>query len=109
LADEGIAVAAKTPYARKGDISIAYQVVGDGPVDLVLAGAGLFAALRPHSRPSLFAGLCGLLSTVLAADGGLRPYPGRVAVPVRWLLSGPPKAGHHVHVGRDITGIGAFA
>ncbi len=23
-------------YARSGDVSIAYQVVGDGPVDLVL-------------------------------------------------------------------------
>src|SRR5436305_2875474 len=25
----------KTQYARSGDVSIAYQVVGDGPVDLV--------------------------------------------------------------------------
>jgi pimeloyl-ACP methyl ester carboxylesterase len=28
-------VAAKTRYARAGDLSIAYQVVGDGPLDLV--------------------------------------------------------------------------
>ena len=29
--------APETRYARKGDISIAYQVVGDGPIDLVLS------------------------------------------------------------------------
>ena len=29
-------MAPETNYARKGDISIAYQVVGDGPIDLVL-------------------------------------------------------------------------
>jgi hypothetical protein len=27
-------------YARSGDVSIAYQVVGDGPPDLVLLVAG---------------------------------------------------------------------
>ena len=26
----------ETRYARSGDASIAYQVVGDGPIDLVL-------------------------------------------------------------------------
>ena len=30
-------MAPETRYARKGDISIAYQVVGDGPIDLVLS------------------------------------------------------------------------
>ena len=30
------AVPADTKYARSGDVSIAYQVIGDGPVDLVL-------------------------------------------------------------------------
>ena len=29
--------APETRYAKKGDISIAYQVVGDGPIDLVLS------------------------------------------------------------------------
>ena len=29
--------APETRYARKGDISIAYQVVGDGPIDIVLS------------------------------------------------------------------------
>jgi class 3 adenylate cyclase/alpha-beta hydrolase superfamily lysophospholipase len=37
-------VAPKTQYAKKGDISIAYQVVGDGPIDLVLVN-GLVAHL----------------------------------------------------------------
>ncbi len=35
-------MAPKTQYAKKGDISIAYQVVGDGPIDLVLVN-GLVA------------------------------------------------------------------
>jgi pimeloyl-ACP methyl ester carboxylesterase len=35
-------MAPKTRYAKKGEISIAYQVVGDGPIDLVLVN-GLVA------------------------------------------------------------------
>jgi class 3 adenylate cyclase/pimeloyl-ACP methyl ester carboxylesterase len=35
-------VAPKTQYAQRGDINIAYQVVGDGPIDLVLVN-GLVA------------------------------------------------------------------
>ncbi len=30
-------MAVETRYAKTGDIHIAYQVVGDGPVDIVLA------------------------------------------------------------------------
>jgi hypothetical protein len=26
----------QTPYARSGDVSVAYQVVGDGPRDLII-------------------------------------------------------------------------
>jgi class 3 adenylate cyclase len=37
-------VAPKTRYAKNGEISIAYQVVGDGPIDLVLVN-GLVAHL----------------------------------------------------------------
>ena len=37
-------MAPKTQYAKKGEISIAYQVVGDGPIDLVLVN-GLVAHL----------------------------------------------------------------
>jgi class 3 adenylate cyclase len=31
----------KTKYAKSGDVSLAYQVVGDGPVDLVIVGGFL--------------------------------------------------------------------
>ena len=30
----------ETRYARSGDVHIAYQVIGDGPIDLVLCRAG---------------------------------------------------------------------
>jgi hypothetical protein len=33
---EGVRLTPTTKYARSGDVSIAYQVVGDGPADLVL-------------------------------------------------------------------------
>ena len=29
-------MAPQTKYARSGDVSIAYQVLGDGPIDIVL-------------------------------------------------------------------------
>jgi pimeloyl-ACP methyl ester carboxylesterase len=29
-------LAPKTQYAKKGEVSIAYQVIGDGPIDLIL-------------------------------------------------------------------------
>src|SRR5438132_577256 len=59
----------QTRYARKGEISIAYQVVGDGPVDLVLvsgivshmalmwsepAASAMLRRLAPFSRLILF-------------------------------------------------------
>ncbi|HZM35427.1 MAG TPA: alpha/beta hydrolase [Burkholderiales bacterium] len=31
-----MAMTPETRYARSGDVSIGYQVVGDGPIDLVL-------------------------------------------------------------------------
>jgi class 3 adenylate cyclase len=40
-------VAPTTQYARNGDVSIAYQVVGDGPVDLVLS-LGYVSHLEHH-------------------------------------------------------------
>jgi hypothetical protein len=53
---------AETSYASCGDLSLAYQVFGDGPVELVFAGSfvshvELFWTLpefqaRPRSRPS---------------------------------------------------------
>jgi hypothetical protein len=33
---EGVRLTPRTRYARSGDVSIAYQVVGDGPADLVM-------------------------------------------------------------------------
>ena len=38
-------MAPRTGYARSGDLSIAYQVVGDDPVDLVL-GPGFVSHLE---------------------------------------------------------------
>ena len=38
-------MAPRTRYARNGDVSIAYQVVGDGPIDLVHA-PGSFSHLE---------------------------------------------------------------
>ena len=43
-----------TRYALSGDVSIAYQVIGDGPVD-VIAVAGLTAHIELHARvPRLY-------------------------------------------------------
>lgn len=33
---EGLRLTPTTRYARSGDVSIAYQVLGDGPSDLVM-------------------------------------------------------------------------
>jgi class 3 adenylate cyclase len=41
-------------YAKSGDVHIAYQVVGDGPIDLVLL-PGLFAQLEHHWEEPSFA------------------------------------------------------
>jgi len=42
----------KTQYARSGDVSIAYQVVGDGPIDLVLVlGFATHLELQWESPP----------------------------------------------------------
>jgi len=32
-----VVIQPKTSYARNGDVNIAYQVIGDGPLDLVFA------------------------------------------------------------------------
>jgi class 3 adenylate cyclase len=37
MRDSSVAVAPTTRYARSGDVSVAYQVVGEGPVDIVFA------------------------------------------------------------------------
>jgi pimeloyl-ACP methyl ester carboxylesterase/class 3 adenylate cyclase/DNA-binding CsgD family transcriptional regulator len=47
-------MAPRTRYARNGDVSIAYQVVGDGPIDLVHA-PGSFSHLEYHWEDPHFA------------------------------------------------------
>jgi hypothetical protein len=37
----------ETRYAQKEDISIAYQVVGDGPADIVVVSGLLFSTCQP--------------------------------------------------------------
>jgi hypothetical protein len=44
----------KTRYAKSGDVSIAYQVVGDGPVDLVFV-PGFVSHLELAWEEELFA------------------------------------------------------
>ncbi len=48
------AVTPVTRYAKSGDVHIAYQVVGDGPIDLVLI-PGLFTHLEHHWEEPTFA------------------------------------------------------
>ena len=44
----------ETKYAKSGDISIAYQVMGDGPIDLVLVSAGFITHLEfAHELPGV--------------------------------------------------------
>ena len=47
-------------YARSGDVSIAYQVVGDGPVDLVFARAFAGDLLSSWQQPLLVRHILGL-------------------------------------------------
>jgi len=42
----------ETRYARSGDVSIAYQVVGDGPIDLVLVSSWITNVEENWSEPS---------------------------------------------------------
>ncbi len=44
---------AQTRYARSGDVNIAYQVVGNGPIDLVLALGWVTHLERNWEEPSL--------------------------------------------------------
>ena len=42
----------ETKYARSGDVSIAYQVVGDGPLDLILVSSWITNVEENWSEPS---------------------------------------------------------
>lgn len=57
-------MAPKTQYAKKGEVSIAYQVIGDGPIDLVFAA----------TFPERVSGLIGY-----GASARMLPEPGYVA------------------------------
>ena len=36
MAQAGTPMSPETRYARSGDVSIAYQVIGDGPIDVLI-------------------------------------------------------------------------
>jgi class 3 adenylate cyclase/pimeloyl-ACP methyl ester carboxylesterase len=49
-----VAQAARTRYAKCGDIDIAYQVVGDGPVDLLVVPGPIIPFESFEAEPSLY-------------------------------------------------------
>ena len=105
----------KTSYAQNGDVNIAYQVIGDGPLDLLFIPpfvshldlywaapetAAFFSRLASFSRLILFdkrgTGLSDPVSGVGDAGGtyGGRPRSARrVRVATRPRFSGCPRAG----------------
>ena len=42
--------APRVSYATSGDVSIAYGVIGDGPIDLVFVGGWVLTAFERHGR-----------------------------------------------------------
>src|SRR5258708_15230937 len=46
-------MAPETQYARSGDVSIAYQTLGDGPVDLLFAPGWISQVEHVWEEPSL--------------------------------------------------------
>src|SRR5258708_16174945 len=46
-------MAPETQYARSGDVSIAYQTLGDGPVDLLFAPGWISQVEHTWEEPSL--------------------------------------------------------
>jgi pimeloyl-ACP methyl ester carboxylesterase len=47
----------QTHYARSGDINIAYQVVGDGPIDLILVPGAISHVEMIHELPGVSSNL----------------------------------------------------
>jgi class 3 adenylate cyclase len=76
-----VGVQAETRYAKSGDVSIAYQVVGDGPMDLVLV-PGFVSHLEldwEEPRSARFLGRLGSISRLIRFDKrgtGLSDRPG---------------------------------
>jgi len=44
-------VAAATQYTKNGDVHLAYQVIGDGPVDLVMVAVHIGARVVKEAQP----------------------------------------------------------
>ena len=77
---------AETRYARSGEVNVAYQVVGDGPFDLVLVPGFISNVEYGWEEPGLASFYRRLasfsrLKAVELGDSALRPQPGE---------SGPP-------------------
>lgn len=68
----------RTQYARSGGIHIAYQVVGDGPLDLVYVPGWVSHVEQAWEEPSLAAG-----SGVRFMERGVHTLKG---VPGEWRL-----------------------
>ena len=49
-----------THYAKSGDVYVAYQIFGSGPIDLVLFLAGSLISISGGTARSLLAGSSGL-------------------------------------------------
>jgi len=60
--DGGVTEAPETRYARHGDVHLAYQVIGDGPIDLVLFGTFVSHVELNWENPSITRFLRGLAS-----------------------------------------------
>src|SRR5262245_13968462 len=81
LVRDTVPVQPETRYAKSGDVSIAYQVVGDGPIDLVLV-PGFVSHLDldwEEPRSARFLGRLGSISRLIRFDKrgtGLSDRPG---------------------------------
>jgi hypothetical protein len=54
----------ETPYAKSGDVHIAYQVIGDGPIDLVIVPGWVSHLEILWEEPQASAFLSGWVSSV---------------------------------------------
>ena len=63
MRDDGLVIdVPETRYARSGDVHLAYQVIGDGPIDLVLFGTFVSHVELNWENPSITRFLRGLAS-----------------------------------------------
>jgi len=82
-------------YARSGDVSIAYQVIGDGPIDLVFVRGITGSLLSTWERPLLARHVLGLAENgrlqMLDSEGRACPIASRTCRSSRrgWTTSAP--------------------